>query len=301
MVTTSEKQSNQFVGVALNDKNSPRSGKEGLFLLVDYPYRSPETPPPLGLPPEVPRIPWNGWWTLLWIVLLVVAWQIFQGVGMVIYLVASGGLSEIVSRKGVMSEEQLMALVMDGDVLGGLTFGSILVVCPLAWMFGKLKKPWGGMEYLGQMRIAWWQMPIWLGITFALMMGMNALGPSLGMDEMHDSMVMMTQTTDYPILLFLGIAVGAPLVEEFIFRGIAWRGWRNSAMGLWGTVAATTVIWGALHLQYLNEPPIFIFLAVFGVVLGLAREYSGNIWVPVAMHALNNGVAAWAMLTTDLS
>lgn len=268
---------------------------------MENPYQTPESDAPTVIPPELPKEPWNGWWTLLWVVVLLFVWQTVQGIGMVIYMAFSGLLGEIIGSKGAMSEEELMTRMLDGDVIGTLTVVTIFAVCPLAWFMGKVKKPWGGMEYLGHRKVAWWQWPVWWVITFLLMMGMNALGPSLGMDEMHDSMISMTQSTDYPVLLFLGIAVGAPLVEEFVFRGIAWRGWRKSWLGLWGTIILTTLLWSVLHLQYLNEPPIFIFLAVFGVVLGLAREYTGNVWVPVMMHALNNGVAAVAMLTADLS
>ena len=198
-----------------------------------------------------------------------------------------------------MSEQELMDRIMDGDLIGILSFVSIFAVCPAAWLIGKIKKPWGGMDYLGHERVKWWGWPIWLTITFILMMGMNALGPMLGLDEMHDSMITMAKSTDYPVLLFLGIAVGAPFVEEFIFRGVLWRGFRKSRLGLWGTIILTTIFWSALHIQYMNEPVIFIFLFIFGIILGLAREKTGNIWVPVTMHALNNGISAIVMLTTE--
>ncbi|MEN8693178.1 MAG: lysostaphin resistance A-like protein [Akkermansiaceae bacterium] len=266
---------------------------------MENPYTSPSTEPDPVMPPTLPKAVWNGWWTLLWVFTLLAVWITVQTIGMGIYMAMSGLLGEMFSSGGTMKEEELMARMMDGDTVGVIAFISIFAVCPLAWFMGKIKKPWGGMEYLGTEKVVWWKWLMWLGITFGLMITMSALGPALGMDEMHDSMVDMATSTDYPILLFLGIAVGAPFVEEFIFRGIAWRGWRKS-VGLWGTIAITTVIWSLLHVQYMNEPPIFIFLAVFGIVLGLAREYTGNIWVPVAMHALNNGISAIAMLTADL-
>ena len=262
---------------------------------MENPYLAPQAENDPVEIPTAPKVAWNGWWTLLWVFTLLMVWQTVQGIGVMIYMAVSGLLGEFVRSEGKMGQEEL-----NGDVIGTLSFGSILAVCPLAWLMGRVKKPWGGMEYLGHQRVAWWKWPMWLGLTFALMMGMNAAGPMLGMDEMHDSMVSMAKSTDYPILLFLGIAVGAPLVEEFIFRGVAWRGWRGSFLGLWGTIFLTTLIWSLLHIQYINEPPIFIFLALFGVVLGLAREYTGNIWVPVAMHALNNGLAAITMLKANL-
>ena len=266
---------------------------------MDQPYESSKTEVELSSPPLLEKPVWNFWWSLLWGIVLILIWQTVQAIGMIIYMISEGIFTELISKKSKMNEEELMARLMDGDVVGIVSFISIFAVCPVAWFIGKIKKPWGGMEYLGQEHTKWWSWPMWLGITFAMMMGMNSLGPTLGLEEMHDSMVAMAKSTDYPVLLFLGIAVGAPFVEEFLFRGVLWRGWVKS-VGLWGTIALTTILWSLLHVQYMNEPVIFIFLGSFGVVLGLARHYTGNIWIPVAMHALNNGVSAIAMLTTEL-
>jgi hypothetical protein len=107
-------------------------------------------------------------------------------------------------------------------------------------------------------------------------------------------MVTMANTTQFPILLFLGVAIGAPLVEEFMFRGALWRGWRASKLGLWGTLVLTSFFWAILHLQY---PPVIIaYIFCLGLILGLAREKTGNLWVPVWMHAVNNGIATFEML-----
>lgn len=267
---------------------------------MDQPHESQQTDAGIPSPPPLEKPVWNFWWTLLWGITLILIWQLVQAIGVVIYMISEGIFGEYISSKGKMSEQELMDRIMDGDLIGIISFVSIFAVCPAAWLIGKIKKPWGGMEYLGHRSVKWWSWPMWLIITFVLMMAMNTLGPMLGLDEMHDSMITMAQSTDYPILLFLGIAVGAPFVEEFIFRGVLWTGWRKSRLGLWGTIALTTIFWSLLHIQYMNEPSIFLFLGAFGILLGLAREYTGSIWVPVAMHALNNGISAIAMLTTEL-
>lgn len=285
--------------VILPDPHWPNEVIRAYFQSMDDSYQSPESEINPIAPPELPREPWNGWWTLLWVFTLLMIWQTVQAIGLIIYMGISGLFGDLIKSEGKINPDELQAQLMDGDLIGVLSFSTILFVCPLAWVMGKIKKPWGGMEYLGNQNVVWWKWLMWLAITFALMMTMSALGPALGMDDMHDSMVSMAKSTDYPVLLFLGIAVGAPLVEEFVFRGIAWRGWRHTRMGLWGTIFLTTVIWSLLHIQYLNEPSIFIYLASFGVVLGLAREFTGNIWVPVAMHALNNGISTYVMLTSS--
>ena len=93
---------------------------------MDDPYLPPATessPPPL---PAVEKEPWNIWWTLLWGVVLFFAWQTVQGIGMIIYMAKEGIFGEIVEKKGQLSNEELMAMLMDGDLLGTISFLSIL-------------------------------------------------------------------------------------------------------------------------------------------------------------------------------
>ena len=61
----------------------------------------------------------------------------------------------------------------------------------------------------------------------------------------------------------------------------------------------TSALWAVMHVQY--EIEIIGFIFIFGILLGLAREWTGNLWVPVAMHALNNGISVIVMLNTDFS
>ena len=266
---------------------------------MENPYHPPHAeaqPPPL---PEVEKTPWNICFTLLWGVILLMIWQTVQGIGLVIYMLKEGLYGEIAKSNEPLDTDELMVRLMDGDLIGLLSFMTIFAVCPVAWFLGKVKKPWGGWEYLGSAAVRWWKWPFWLAVTYLLGLGMGLLGPSLGLDEMHESMAQMATSTDFPILLFLGLAVGAPLVEEFVFRGILWRGWRGETQrSLWVTIIVTSALWAALHLQY--EPILLVFIFVFGIVLGIAREKTGNLWVPVAMHALNNSIAALGMLTADL-
>ena len=161
-------------------------------------------------------------------------------------------------------------------------------------MVGKIRPNYTGWEYLGNHPVKWWHWPFWAAITIACSLLFGLLAPFLGIDGPDESMVTMANTTQFPILLFLGVAIGAPLVEEFMFRGALWRGWRASKLGLRGTLVLTSFFWAILHLQY----PLVIIAYIFclGLILGLAREKTGNLWVPVWMHAVNNGIATFEML-----
>ena len=251
-------------------------------------------PPPL---PPCEKTAWNIWWTFLWAFALIIVWQLTLSLALMVtagFSTLSDSSFDLDLFNGDQFTRLLFNNMLDGDVAGFAAFTTIFVICPACWLLGKVRPHWGGWEYLGVERVKWWHWPVWGAVTCGFGVLFGYLGPSLGVEEMDDSMVEMADTTDFPILLFLGVAIAAPLVEEFIFRGVLFRGWRESKMGLILTLVLTSFIWTSLHVQY---PAIILwYLFFFGIVLGLAREWTGNIWVPVWMHCVNNVLAIWEML-----
>lgn len=87
------------------------------------------------------------------------------------------------------------------------------------------------------------------------------------------------------MLLIVGVLTG--IGEEFVFRGIVQRllleKLRNSHAAVW--IAA--FLFSAIHFQFYGFVPRMLLGAFFGYLL----VWSGNIWLPVAAHALNNSFA----------
>lgn len=93
-------------------------------------------------------------------------------------------------------------------------------------------------------------------------------------------------------LLFLTVAVVAPLFEELLFRGLLlpWLGERLEArLGRRGgwllAVAVSGLLFGAMHLQPLGLPT----LGTLGIVLGFAFLRTGNLLTSILVHGLWNG------------
>jgi len=260
--------------------------------MTEDPYHPTFTAP---IPPPLPleeRTAWNAWWTWLWAISLFLLWQIVLTVGMIIALFATGAVKVGDGTRELA--KAAMDIAMDGDVVGVLAFSTIFFICPLCWLIGHLRNGWTGWEYLGQAKVRWWQWPLWGVITIACSIVFSLIAPYLGIEGPDPSMTQMADSTQFPILLYLGVGIAAPLVEEFMFRGVLYRGWRESRLGLWGTILLTSFCWAALHLQYPFVTIGYIF--TLGLVLGIAREKTGSLWVPIWMHALNNGLATLSML-----
>lgn len=87
------------------------------------------------------------------------------------------------------------------------------------------------------------------------------------------------------LTVFLVVIV-APVVEEVLFRGVLLHRFAHK-WGLTRAIAVSSLIFGTLHADILGH-------AVFGAVLCLLYVRSGTLWLPIAIHALNNGLAVAA-------
>ena len=81
----------------------------------------------------------------------------------------------------------------------------------------------------------------------------------------------------------LVIAVVPAISEELVFRGVIQKNlvrWFSPHLGVWLGAA----IFSAIHLQFFGFVPRF----VLGLVLGYLYLWSGNIWVSIAAHFMQN-------------
>jgi len=85
------------------------------------------------------------------------------------------------------------------------------------------------------------------------------------------------------ILLILVVVVGAPLVEEIIYRGMVHR----DVVKAWGPTIGTiftAALFAAIHLTPVEFPGLF----AFALVLGVTRERTGTLGLPIVSHLAFN-------------
>lgn len=85
------------------------------------------------------------------------------------------------------------------------------------------------------------------------------------------------------VLLFLAVAVGAPVVEELFYRGII----QGALVERWGPVigiGASSIIFGAVHLSFIEMAP----LTVAGLGFGFLAWKSGRLLPAVIAHMTFN-------------
>lgn len=137
----------------------------------------------------------------------------------------------------------------------------------------------------------------WLGL-FAIYYALASLVSYIAEIDGGD-FVASIQNTQHLGLFFIMVFL-APVVEELVFRGYFFQAWRNSWLGLWGTTIVTSVLFTLVHM---GQYPMLVLgmLFCFSVLLGLAREKTGSVYVPMAMHAVNNFVACVLIVFLGIS
>jgi membrane protease YdiL (CAAX protease family) len=86
--------------------------------------------------------------------------------------------------------------------------------------------------------------------------------------------------------------VVAPPTEELFFRGFVLPAFAK-VMPVWAAIAASAVLFGIAHADLGS----FLPLVVIGVVLGVLRWRTSSLWPGILFHALNNLIAAVAVLS----
>ncbi|MFC2044902.1 lysostaphin resistance A-like protein, partial [Chloroflexota bacterium] len=118
---------------------------------------------------------------------------------------------------------------------------------------------------------------------------LDFLGLILGIPFYPEFMVYTYNTSIWPALLWVALVIFAPAFEETWFRGFLFAGFRQSRIGVYGTIGLTALLWALSHIQYGIYGITTIF--VMGLLFGIARFKTDSLWSPLLMHGLINFVA----------
>ncbi len=95
------------------------------------------------------------------------------------------------------------------------------------------------------------------------------------------------------VLTAVLVVLIAPVAEEILFRGMAYRALRN-AMGAWLAAVLVGSGFGAIHYSGPDSIGVLVPLAVLGAIFCLLYEWTGSLWTPIALHIANNALAVGA-------
>ena len=85
------------------------------------------------------------------------------------------------------------------------------------------------------------------------------------------------------VVLVLVVAVGAPIVEELVYRGLLQRS-LGARVGRWWGLVAASAWFAAVHLQPVEFPGLFVAGLVFGVGLALTGRVGPGVMAHVGFN-----------------
>ncbi len=221
--------------------------------------------------------------SLLWLILFAAAYMM----AVILYFAGFGGYVGATNPELVNQPEQLSALI-DAHAQGYMAFVGMymvqaLILIPLILTASHFThQSW--RETLAIRTFSFKSFGFWL-LVFALFLALQTLAETV-IDIAPDPFILLISNSKSFSLAFL-MVVMAPLLEELLFRGYLFKAWRSTKLGLSGTLLLTSVLFAALHWAQYH----WILVAVifgFSILLGLAREKTGSLWVPIILHSLNN-------------
>jgi membrane protease YdiL (CAAX protease family) len=121
---------------------------------------------------------------------------------------------------------------------------------------------------------------IWLNLLSSFWLDMLGVVP-----REQEAVQILRGASGFSMQLAVALAacVGAPLQEEFLFRGLLYgslKRYSGTALAL----ISSSLLFGAIHMNL----AAFLPLTILGFCFALAYEISGCLWVSILMHALFN-------------
>ncbi len=119
-------------------------------------------------------------------------------------------------------------------------------------------------------------------------------------DPVEQDLVRFALEGRVPLFLTFVIAVfAAPFVEEVVFRGVLFRALLGR-LGLALAAMLSAVVFAVIHVEVLFSQPVALGgLLVVGLLLALAYQWTGSLWVPIIAHAFYNGFSIGLLLLID--
>ena len=169
---------------------------------------------------------------------------------------------------------------------------SSIVVIGLTWLTMKFVMKGSPFQNLGFLPIRR-EHSIWFLFSLIVLCG----GILLREYVIGSTEILISANSDVEkLLIFLGLAIFGPLLEEVLYRGYLQA--RMDAIlnnkYPWISIVITAALFSAFHFQYAVLEMLYIF--GIGVFLSLMKYKTGSLWFPIVFHVVGNAYAVMLLL-----
>ncbi|HEU5441172.1 MAG TPA: type II CAAX endopeptidase family protein [Ktedonobacterales bacterium] len=242
---------------------------------------------------QVGRVPWSLRQTVIGATLTIVPWLAIIVVFQLLPSATGGKLSRLPTAVDLISG--LVALAFTAIVEGAFVLAPLYFA---VWRRAPGLSARDGLRALGLRKAPLWPSVGWVVLGFVIVLAASVI---YGLLVEHFNLPLQTngqalenQVRYAPITVtatLIGAVFVAPFCEELFFRGYLFGGLLRG-MNVWLAVPLSALLFTLVH----GDIGSAALLLVIGLVLAAMRYRLGSIWPGIALHALNNGLAAVSVL-----
>ncbi|MCD9189374.1 MAG: CPBP family glutamic-type intramembrane protease [Pyrinomonadaceae bacterium] len=256
----------------INSENFPPPFQNHAFEVVETNEISPNNPP------------WNALTAfLVWLGSVFLIF-VLQGIFVAAFAVANNrtDMTELVKDPAVLLLSVISVLPAHALTLGlawavVTKFNKNPFFKTLGWSFGTFR---------------WWQFPIILGVFFIFAAVISVFFPE---QENELTKILASSRAAVFVVAFMA-TFSAPLVEEVIYRGIVYSGFRKT-FNVPVAVIVTTVLFAGVHYpQYWGSWGTIILITTLSLILTFIRVRSDNLLPCVVLHFIFNGIQSVVLI-----
>jgi membrane protease YdiL (CAAX protease family) len=240
---------------------------------------------------SVPRVPWNPWLGVVFIVVIYYVSQIFSGLLISIYPAAKhwSDAQTTVWLNNSITAQFIYILLAEGFLIGAI------------YQFVKRYKLNLGVIGLRRPRsrdFAWGllMVPLYYGL-YLVAIGLLSHIHGFNVNQEQQIGFSDAKSAAQLIMAFTSLVILPPLAEEIMVRGFLYSSLKKALPTIYAVVL-TSLIFAGAHLPesasgllWVGAVDTFI-LSLFLIYL---REKTGGLWASITLHAFKNGVAFIAL------
>lgn len=246
----------------------------------------PAPPPPPGIQIVVPeRKPVKAMKAILIFIAYMFTQVIAGAIATIVYVMVTGKDAAMVASVDEMDPVLLLVAGTAGFVLGGPVVFALARAMEGGRTWKEAFAPFGMVKASPRAIAA----GVALGVAVAAVLGfgLEAVFPSP--ENAEGPLIQAASAPGWQRILFVLLAVVlAPVIEEFLFRGVIYTGMMRS-WGKWPAGIVLTLSFGLLHLADVGGYwPALFMITVVGLGLLLVRLKTKSLIPAIAMHSAYN-------------
>lgn len=249
--------------------------------------QNPPPPPPPGIQFVVPeRTPVRAGKAILIFIVYMFTQVIAGGIATILYVMATGkDAASVTASVEDMDPVLLLVAGTAGFILGGPVVFALARAMERGATWKEAMAPFGMVKASPRAIAA----GVALGVAIAVVLGFGLEVVFPSPENAEGPLIQAASAPGWQRILFVVLAIVlAPVIEEFLFRGVMYTGMLRS-WGKWPAGIVVTLSFGLLHIADVGGywPALFMVTAV-GLGLLLVRIKTNSLVPAIAMHSAYN-------------